>query len=260
MGKTSKKEVLRRIIFCISVVVFVVCVFKLFQIGKGYYDNKKSYDEVRQYAPEEINPGTEGMSDGSEEPLFIFTKENYDKLLSINSDFKSWIYIPSTKVNYPVVQTSDNDYYLTHNFNKEKNSGGAIFISSNNTKPFEDENTIMHGHHMRDGSMFASLMKLKEEDVAKSTPIYINTKDKLLKYEIFSVFYETANNNSYQNGFANKDEFVSYVNKLKSKSMFNLERGEFTSTDKMITLSTCDYDVDDGRLLVCAKLVSSKDY
>lgn len=264
MGKISKKEIVRRIIFYVSLIVFVVCAVKLFGIFKGYYDNKKSYDIVRQYAPQETHPSEESGNNSDNnvaktKPLFVFSKENYDKLLSINSDFKAWLYIPDTEISYPVVQTTDNDYYLTHNFDKEKNSGGAIFISSNNEKPFEDENTIIHGHHMRDGSMFASLMNFKEESFAKNTPIYVNTKDKLLQYEVFSVFYETANNDSYQNGFASEAEFLSYANTLKSKSMFNLGR-DLTATDKIITLSTCDYDVDDGRLLVCAKLVSSKDY
>lgn len=259
MGKrVSKKEIVRRIIFYVSLIVFVVCAFKLFGICKGYYDNKKSYDQVREYAPEEVEDTNE--NNPSETPRFIFKKEKYDELLAMNSDFKGWINIPGTEVNYPLVQTEDNDYYLSHNFQKEVNSGGAIFISSNNVKPFEDRNTIIHGHHMRDGSMFASLMNFKEESFAKDTPIYINTKDKLLQYEVFSVFYETANNNSYQNGFSSDEEYLSYINTLQGKSMFDLGRLAFTSTDKMILLSTCDYDVNDGRLLVCGKLISSKDY
>ena len=84
--------------------------------------------------------------------------------------------------------------------------------------------------------------------------------DKLLEYQVFSVFYETANNDSYQNGFVSDEDYLAYVNTLKGKSLFNLEVPEFTAADKMITLSTCDYDVNDGRLLVCGKLVSIKDY
>lgn len=256
-NRVSKKEILRRVIFYISLIVFIVCAFKLFGICKGYYDNKKSYNEVREYAPQEVETPDNNQE---EAPKFVFTKENYDKLLSMNEDFKGWLYIPGTNISYPLVQTDNNDYYLHHNFEKESNSGGAIFISSNNANPFEDANTIIHGHHMRDGSMFATLMNFKEEDFAKSTSIYVNTKDKLLEYQVFSVFYETANNDSYQNGFVSDEDYLAYVNTLKGKSLFNLEVPEFTAADKMITLSTCDYDVNDGRLLVCAKLVSIKDY
>lgn len=256
-NRISKKEILRRVIFYISLIVFIVCAFKLFGICKGYYDNKKSYNEVREYAPQEVETPDNNQE---EAPKFVFTKENYDKLLSMNEDFKGWLYIPGTNISYPLVQTDNNDYYLHHNFEKESNSGGAIFISSNNENPFEDANTIIHGHHMRDGSMFATLMNFKEEDFAKTTPIYVNTKDKLLEYQVFSVFYETANNDSYQNGFVSDEDYLAYVNTLKGKSLFNLEVPEFTAADKMITLSTCDYDVNDGRLLVYAKLVSIKDY
>ena len=66
---------------------------------------------------------------------------------------KGWIYVPKTEVNYPIVQTKDNDYYLHHNFYKEANPGGCIFIASENKNPFNEQNTTIHGHHMKDGSM-----------------------------------------------------------------------------------------------------------
>lgn len=244
--------------FCISLVVFIGCSFKLYTIWREYHDNSKSYDEVREFAPEEVV--SENNDTQNNEPKFVFKKEDYASLLAMNSDFKAWLYIPNTEVSYPVVQTNNNDYYLKHNFKKEQNNGGAIFISSNNTEPFVEQNTIIHGHHMRDGSMFASLMKFKEEDFAKGTPIYVNTKNELLQYEVFSVFYETANNDSYQSGFTNETQYVDYLNKLKGKSLFDLGRSELIKDDKIITLSTCDYDVDDGRLLVCARLISQSNY
>lgn len=253
------KEVLRKILFYVSLVVFIGCSFKLYTIWKEYHDNTKSYDDVRQYAPE-IVQGEGNSNEETAQERFVLTKEDYNNLLNINSDFKAWINIPNTEVNYPVVQTEDNDYYLSHNFEKEQNAGGCLFISSNNTNPFQDKNTIIHGHHMRNGSMFASLMNFKEEDFARGTSIYINTENSLLEYKAFSVFYETANNDSYQNGFASNEAFLKYINVLKEKSMFDLDVGEFTENDTMITLSTCDYDVNDGRLLVCAKLVSKSDY
>ncbi|MBD7910277.1 class B sortase [Clostridium cibarium] len=251
-GKLSVKEIIRKVIFSISLIVFIVCAYKLYNIWSGYHNNSKAYDEVREYSPEKID------ENGGEK--FKFKAEDYQKLYEMNNDFKGWIYIPGTNISYPLAQTNNNDYYLNHNFKKEENSGGSIFISSNNTQPFIDKNTIIHGHHMKDGSMFADLMKFKEESFSKDTFIYINTKDKLLQYEVFSVFFEKANNESYQDRFSSYDEYVAYTNKLKEKSMFDLGRAKFTQEDKIITLSTCDYDVDDGRLLVCAKLVSSSDY
>lgn len=259
-NKNNVKEFFRKLLFFISLIVFVVCSFKLYTIWKEYNDNSRSYDELREYAPEEVELDDNTQGDNKTEPRFVFKQEDYNNLLAKNSDFKAWIYIPNTEVNYPVVQTDNNDYYLKHNFKREENSGGAIFISSNNKEPFMDKNTILHGHHMRDGSMFATLMKFKEEDFTNDTHIYINTKDQLLEYEVFSVFYETANNDSYQIGFSSDEQYITYLNTLKAKSLFNLNSKEFKNDDKIITLSTCDYDVDDGRLLVCARLISVSNY
>ena len=251
--KVSKKEILRRVVFYISLIVFIVCGYKLYNIWSEYHNNSRVYEEVQEFSPEktvEVNG----------EEKYIFKTEDYSKLLSINPDFKGWISISDTEINYPVVKTDNNEFYLTHNFKKEENDGGAIFISSNNMNPFDDKNTIIHGHHMKDGSMFADLKKYKEESFAQTHPIYISTKDKVLKYEVFTVFIEKADNGSYQNNFGPNDEYVNYINKLMGRSLFNLESGNFTKDDKIITLSTCDYNVDDGRLLVCGKLVSSLDY
>jgi sortase B len=251
--KLTFREIIRKIIFFISLVVFIVCAYKLYNILSEYHNNSKAYDEVRDYSPKVV-------ADDNGKDKFTFMPENYDKLYEMNHDFKGWIYIPNTKVSYPLAQTNNNDYYLNHNFKKEKNSGGSIFISSDTINPFVDQNTVIHGHHMRDGSMFADLMKFKDESFAKNTSIYINTKDKVLQYEVFSVFFEKANSGSYIDKFSSSKVFLTYVNNLKGRSMSNLGRAPFVQEDKIITLSTCDYDIDDGRLLVCAKLVASTDY
>ena len=230
-----------------------MCAYKLYNIWSEYNKNSEVYEEVQEFSPEktvEVNG----------EEKYTFKAEDYNKLLSINGDFKGWVSIDDTEINYPLVKTDNNDFYLSHNFKKEENDGGAIFISSNNMNPFEDINTIVHGHHMKDGSMFADLKKFKEESFAAAHPIYIGTKDKVLKYEVFTVFIEKADNGSYQNSFGSFDEYSKYIDKLKMKSLFNLEVGNFIEGDKIITLSTCDYNVDDGRLLVCGRLVSSLNY
>lgn len=252
-GKVSKKEFLRRIVVCLSIIVFGVCSYKLYNIWSEYNKNSQVYEEIKEFSPEKIELE-------NEEERYEFKSEDYNNLLSINPDFKAWISVTDTDINYPLVKTDNNEFYLTHNFKKEENDGGAIFISSNNMEAFSDKNTILHGHNMKDGSMFADLEEYKDEIFAKSHPIYISTSDKVLKYEVFTVFIEKADNGSYQNSFASDEEYVNYINKLKGKSLFNIESGDFTQEDKIITLSTCDYEVDDGRLLVCGKLVSSLDY
>ena len=156
--------------------------------------------------------------------------------------------------------SEDNDeYYLTHNFEKDENSGGAIFVESAIRHPFEEENTIIHGHNMRDGSMFAGLNNFKEEDFFNNNRnIYIDTKDVSYVYEVFSVYVEKANENPYMYSFSTKEEYISFLNGLKNKSMFLANTADFTENDKIITLSTCSYEVTDGRCLVHAKLISKQ--
>lgn len=251
--KVSKKEILRKAVFFISLIVFIVCGYKLYNIWSEYNKNSEVYEEIRDFSPEKI-VGTNG------EERYVFKAEDYNNLLTLNSEFKGWISVNDTEINYPLVKADNNEFYLTHNFKKEENDGGAIFISSNNMQPFSDKNTIIHGHHMKDRSMFADLEKYKDESFAVDHPIYISTKDKVLKYEVFTVFIEKADNGSYQNNFVSYDEYLNYINRLKQKALFNLKGESFTQADKIITLSTCDYDVDDGRLLVCGRLVSTLDY
>lgn len=246
--KKQSKGILRKIVFCIALVVFLVSGYKLFTIWKEYHDNKVSYESVREYRPKEV-------VDESGNQVYRFTPEDFNKLKEINSDLKGWIYIPNTNVDYPVVQSTDNDFYLHHNFYKEYNSGGAIFIASEIENPFIDKNTIIHGHHMNDNSMFASLSNFKEEQFFKDNrTVYITTENEILEYEVFSVYYQVANTNPYQYGFASDDDYVNFLNELKNKSLFTVEMDPLTKDDKIITLSTCTYEVNDGRLLVHARL------
>ena len=246
-GKNKKNITASKIIFVIALIVFFVSGYKLYTIWKEYNDNEQVYDEVKEYKPKKVKDKDE----------YEFTKEDYDKLKGINSDFIGWIYIPNTNVDYPIVQTTDNDYYLSHNFYKEYNSGGCIFVASEIEEPFKNaKNTIIHGHHMRDGSMFGSLMKFKDNKFFDDNKIiYIGTEDGVHKYEIFSAYWQKVNDDPYQYGFESDEKYIEYLNGLKQKSAYTRDTDEFTANDKIITLSTCSYEVDDGRYLIHARLI-----
>lgn len=248
-----KGNIIRKIIFIIALVVFIGSGYKLFTIWNEYHKNEVVYDEIKEkFGPEKV------VDKGGEEK-YKFTQEDYDGLLAINSDFKGWIYVPNTNVDYPIVQSKDNDYYLHHNFYNEYNDGGAIFIASEIENPFADKNTIIHGHHMNDGSMFASLKEFKDskEFFDKNRKIYITTKDDVLVYEIFSVYYQVANTDPYKYGFASDEDYVNFLNGLKEKSLYSVDMEPFTKDDKIVTLSTCTYEVNDGRLLVHGRLIQN---
>ena len=270
MNKGQKRELLRKVIFAVALILFIGSSTKLFLIWNEYNKNAKSYEAIQEYGPKAVEPKTnnekneengqngEGENNSENDDIYkyVLSEEDYNKLYSINQDIKGWITVPNTSVNYPIVQGTDNSYYLHHNFNKEANDGGAIFIACENKNPFEDQNTVIHGHHMKDGSMFATLNEFKDIDFFKANKyIYISTKDRVRKYEIFSMYVEKASVNPYEISFSSDEEYLKYLKSLSGKSIYGTEIGDFSADDKILTLSTCTYEVNDGRLLIHAKLI-----
>lgn len=253
MGGKSK-EIIRKILFFIALTIFIWSCFKLFNIFNEYRKNAKSYDEIEQFAPQVDIEGAGG--EGQMVKPYEFKAEDYEKLYAINNEFKGWLMIPNTKVNYPVAQGKDNEFYLTHNFKKESNAGGGIFISSDNKNPFEDKNTIIHGHYMKDKSMFGSLHSFKDSNFAKeNNKFYVTTKEGVLEYEIFSIYIEKANTEPYRYSFASDEQYVEFLNGLRSKSNVDMGVANLTKDDKIVTLSTCSYEKEDYRLLIHGRLV-----
>lgn len=253
-NKRMRKETIRKIIFTIALLVFITSLVKLFLIFNEYRKNSNTYDELRNYSPASGDI-VQYVEDGENKTFkYTFRPEDYEKLLEINSEFKGWINIPGTKIDYPLAQADNNEYYLTHNFKKEENEGGAIFITKENSNPFVDRNTIIHGHYMKDGSMFGDLHQYKNEDTfINSNTIYISLRDEVLEYEIFSTYVEEASSDPYYISFSSDDDYVQYLNNLRDKSTFKKDV-TFTKDDKIITLSTCSYETKNSRLLIHAKL------
>lgn len=248
----KNKEILRKCVFIIALAVFIYSSFQLYKIYRSYSDNAQVYKEVEELAPKfEVDEETKEIKP------YVFTIDDYASLREKNSDIKGWIMMTNTKVNYPLVQGIDNDYYLTNNFLKKNNAGGAIFISCDNKDPFNERNTTIHGHYMKDGSMFGNLHKYKTESFAKeNNKIYITTENKALVYEIFSVYVEKADTYPYSYNFRNDEEYVEFLTNLKNKSKFEFNNVSLNKDDKIITLSTCSYEEEDYRMLIHAKLVS----
>jgi sortase B len=177
----------------------------------------------------------------------------FDVLKSINEDYKFWLNIENTQIDYPIVQSNDNEFYLNNDFKKEESKSGVPFVDFRNNA-LEDKNTILYGHNMKNGSMFASLKNFKDEEFFNANnKITIVTKEEVLTYEVFSV-YVTENTTSYLKVNFEDNEFESYLNNSIAKSMFK-SNVSVNKEDKIITLSTCDYTFEDARLVVQAKLV-----
>lgn len=179
----------------------------------------------------------------------------FAEIKKINPDVVAWINIKDTNIDYPILQGKDNDFYLKHNIYKEKSRAASIFMDYRNNPAFEDKNTILYGHNMKDGSMFRDLLYYEQPWFFKKHKIInIETEKGTLKYEVFSIYVTDVNFNYLITNFNNEKEYEDYLNIIKEKSKVKSDT-TVTAKDKILTLSTCSYQFKNARTVVHAKKV-----
>lgn len=181
-------------------------------------------------------------------------KINLDALREHNEEVIGWIRIPGTKMDYPIMQTDNNEYYLSHAWNNVNSSTGAIFMECRSNPDFKDYNTIVYGHNMRSGAMFAVLRLYTTERNLKKWPnIYIRTDEGVFRYEIFSSFYAPLDSPVYGLSFNQTETKENLLKYSKENSEIESEI-EPALTDRILTLSTCTNTDDNLRWIVQARL------
>lgn len=187
----------------------------------------------------------------------------YQLLYEKNKRMIGWLNIGGTKIDYPVMQTVDNEYYLTHNFNQEKDNNGSLFLDYNCKVYPRSTNMIIYGHHMKSGNMFGNLQKYAKESYGKEHQfITFDTLYEHATYQVMYVFYSKVYDTDelvfkyYQFINANSaKEFDYYMSEMESLSLYDTGvKAKFG--DKLLTLSTCDHSQTDGRFAVVAKRIS----
>lgn len=240
--------------------VFLFSGWKLVTSLIEYRKGEANYESILQDVV--ISPGGADDKDNSQqnqsgdENLPVI---DWAKLKNMNDDLVGWLYIPDTVIQYPIVAGDDNDYYLTHTFDKTENACGSIFMDKGNKKDYSSDNTILHGHNMKNGTMFGSLRDFEDKSYWQSHRyIWIIRENTALKYEIFSVGITEAASDVYILEFGSEERFQNYiVNRSKLGAIY--ETGvNVTTRDKLLTLSTCTSDTEVGRRVVQAKLVEEK--
>lgn len=181
---------------------------------------------------------------------------SFESLQALNEDFVGWITIDGTKVNYPIVQTNNNDYYLTHNFLKEPDFAGSIFMDFRIEDVAAAKNLILYGHNMKNQSMFGSLKRyLDEEYFEKHKVIRTYYKDRTYTWEIVSA-YSTAQLQWMEAEFHDENVFASFLEMIQERSFFS-SNVELHENHRILTLATCTKD-DDKRFVVHAILTSEE--
>lgn len=188
---------------------------------------------------------------------------DFEELQKINPDIYAWIEIPGTKINYPVVQSADdNDYYLNHTIEGEEGYPGSIYTENLNAKDFSDYNTVVYGHNMKNGSMFMGLHAYEDPQYLKEhSEVIVYTSDHKYTYRIFAavVYNDIHILNNYD--FANSEQRQLYLDSIyESRAMQSVvdDSVQVDEDSQLLTLSTCIGGQPDKRYIVEAVLIDEK--
>ena len=180
---------------------------------------------------------------------------NFDDLKKENKDVAGWIQVNGTNINYPYVQTTDNEYYLTHSFDKSKNNAGWVYLDYRNNKDLSHKNNIIYAHGRYDGTMFGTLKKALTNGWLNDTNNYIiklSTEKENTLWQVFSIYRIPTTSDYLQIDFSSNEEFIEFGEKLLYRSQHNFNTN-ISANDKILTLSTC-YN-DDEKVVLHAKLI-----
>lgn len=227
-----------------AVLVIVYGIWHIIDTASQYEKAEQEYEDVRGMAvKEEDEEDSSGEEDAKHKtsvkpPITV----DLEALKKQNPDTVGWIYYPAAGINYPVMQDEDNKYYMTHTYKGEKNAAGSIFLDMAGSPDFSDDNTMVYGHNMRNGSMFGALKKVRDKGVVKENPyIWMFLEDGCYCYEIFSWHDAKTTDSSFHTKFAGeeeKEEYIKHITELAEEKR-NVKAGK---EDRILTLSTCTSD------------------
>lgn len=250
------KKYLSRLVTIVCLGVLIYAAYGLVDILVEYKQSKKVASEVQAtYHNTESTATKIPTPKKGKETLTV--NEKLDELLEKNSDVVGWISIEDTKIDYPILQSADNQDYLTKDFHKDESIGGSIFLDYRNNVETLSRNTVVYGHRMKDGSMFQHLTKFMDKDFFESHQTFeIETLYNTYEAQIFSVYNTTTDFNYIETDFSDDNEYEQYLLNVQHESKYQTDI-EVDATDQVITLSTCDYEIDEneGRLVIQAKLI-----
>ena len=253
-----KKDVTKLIYYIVGTVSAFVFLYAAFRLLSYYGESRretvlyKELAQIREDAADQTDDGqNEDVKDDGEKKAE--TREDvYRRLKEKNADYVCWLTVEDTQIDCPVVKR-DNTFYLTHDFSGEKNSHGSVFMDE--ACSVGDAVVLLHGHHMKDGTMFAPLVNYKKKEFCQShDKITLEYEDMTDSYTIFAVLKVDLTDETsfrFEEIPETEEEMRHYLDYLKTAS-FWLSGEKVHSEDELLLLSTCDYDTDDERLIVAA--------
>jgi sortase B len=235
----------------------------LFTVNREYAKGDDVYKKVRQnlkwsdtlYDTKTASLLTDSEVSPEERQEELNNEVDFTYLKKINPDVAGWISVEATEMDYPVVRGKDNNFYLDHLFTGERNKMGSIFMDYRNNSDFSDKNTIIYGHNMKNGSMFASLNRYKEQNYYNNYPrMLLNTPFGDFTIELFAGIVVDGNYESIRFDFKDDHDFLKYIDSLKKKSTFE-SNTIVQGNDRIVTLCTCSYEFGNARYALFGKLI-----
>ena len=268
-------DILTTAVIVVALGIFLFSGYKLLSTWREYNAGTKQYDELVALFP--TLPETEAQetkaaettdSPSGESEEVTASEETtapaedprdwvafYQEMKALNPDYVGWIIIEGTQINYPIVQSSDNDYYLHRLFDGTENFSGTLFVDYRCEDNFVSGNTIVHGHNMKNGSMFAGLLKYREEWFYNSHKTFsVYTEEGEIVYEVFAIYATDPVSTSYVVDFSSDEEYVDWMNAMYAQSVVK-PAVNLNADTQVLTLSTC-VNNSENRLIIQARRVT----
>lgn len=229
--KSKKNTILFWIVCLLLVGILIFSGIKIYKWYKENNNNNKIIEKVseaviiKEDEPEENNK-------------YVI---DFEALKKQNSETVAWLKVNNTKIEYPVVKTKNNDYYLTHSFDKSENSAGWIFADYKNKFDGKDKNIVVYGHNRRDGSMFGSLKNIlssKWYNNEENQNVIFNINGQNYTYRVFSVYQIEKEDYYIKTNFSSNNEYEKFLNTIKKRSVKDFKE-DVSKDDTILTLSTC---------------------
>ncbi|MDD6265239.1 MAG: class B sortase [Clostridia bacterium] len=270
----KRRNIISRILLVIFSCIFIWSAYsiasKLIQYKKSedfynglisdFEDNEKLLAADNGDSPTpKFGSGYQGDS-SSYNRIFLRMKKRLEELQKINPDVCGWIIIPGTKhINYPLLQSTDNSYYLNHEYKGGYLAAGSIFVDYNCDRDFNgNHNTVIYGHNMQNGMMFSELIDYLDESFFRENEyIYIYTMQGVYTYRVFSVYKTDYRYKYIQTYFADHSEFVEFAKEMQANSMYFRDGIAFDENSRIVTLSTCTNARQTDRYTVHALLTEA---
>lgn len=265
MKRKICKNLILNILLVISAAMLIYCLINFIDWN---IDNKITSKQMEILDTVEVNEISTGnvINPEIKKPESIYWSYikmnmidvNIKELLVKNNDTKGWIQVNGTNINYPVVQSKDNDYYLNHSYNKEYTKAGWIFVDYRNNIDNLGKNTIIYGHSRKDKTMFGTLKNVLNNDWYSNTDnhiIKLSTSTSNTLWQIFSIYSIQTENYYLKTEFEDNNDFGTFINTIKNRSIYNFNSA-ISKDDYVLTLSTCYNSTD--KLVLHSKLIKKE--